>query len=359
MRAARSIFLVLTASLLAAGCTSQPAYVQMGTSQPAYVQTAPYGIDNVTYGTPRAAYGYAQPGYTQATYGQQGYTQPAYAQPVYAKPAYTQPAAQAAYAQPAYAQPAYTQPGYAQPAAQAAYAQPAYAQPAYTQPGYAQPAAQAAYAQPAYAHPAYTQAASPVYAQSAYGTPQATSGYAYAQPASPNLYAYAGATPGYGYAGSVTAAQPSYQLDSGDRLRIVVFGQDGLTNSYAVDASGHIAMPLIGPVSARGLTTDQLAHAVSDKLRDGYIREPHVAVEVEAYRPFFILGEVTQPGQYPYVANMTAETAIAIAGGFGPRASRQSVVLIRSYNGQQVRMSVPMGYPLRPGDTINVQERWF
>ena len=335
MRAARSIFLVLTASLLAAGCTSQPAYVQMGTSQPAYVQTAPYGIDNVTYGTPRAAYGYAQPGYTQATYGQQGYTQPAYAQPVYAKPAYTQPAAQAAYAQPAYAQPAYTQPGYAQPAAQAAYAQPAYA------------------------HPAYTQAASPVYAQPAYGTPQAASGYAYAQPAAPNLYAYAGTTSGYGYAGSVTAAQPSYQLDSGDRLRIVVFGQDGLTNSYAVDASGHIAMPLIGPVSARGLTTDQLAHAVSDKLRDGYIREPHVAVEVEAYRPFFILGEVTQPGQYPYVANMTAETAIAIAGGFGPRASRQSVVLIRSYNGQQVRMSVPMGYPLRPGDTINVQERWF
>jgi polysaccharide biosynthesis/export protein len=282
MRAARSIFLVLAASLLAAGCTSQPAYAQM----------APYGIDNMTYGTSRAAYGYAQPGYTQPAYPQQAYTQPAYAHPAYTQPTYTQPA-------------------------------------------------------------------SPVYAQPASSTPQAASGYAYAQPASPNLYAYAGATSGYGYPGSATVAQPSYQLDSGDRLRIVVFGQDGLTNSYAVDASGHIAMPLIGSVSARGLTTDQLAHAVADKLRDGYIREPHVAVEVEAYRPFFILGEVTQPGQYPYVANMTAETAVAIAGGFGPRASRQSVVLIRSYNGQQVRMAVPMSYPLRPGDTINVQERWF
>jgi polysaccharide export outer membrane protein len=92
-----------------------------------------------------------------------------------------------------------------------------------------------------------------------------------------------------------------YTLDSGDRLRIVVFGQEGLTNSYAVDASGHIAMPLIGSVLARGATTDELSRRIADKLRQGYIREPHVAVEIEAYRPFFILGEVTQPGQYPYV----------------------------------------------------------
>ena len=155
------------------------------------------------------------------------------------------------------------------------------------------------------------------------------------------------------------SAQSPYTLDSGDRLRIVVFGQDGLTNSYLVDASGHIAMPLIGSVMAKGETTDQLSARIAEKLRDGYIREPHVAVEVEAYRPFFILGEVTAPGQYPYIANMTAETAVAIAGGFAPRAVRQSVVLIRTYNGQQMRMTVPLGYQLRPGDTINVQERWF
>ena len=97
----------------------------------------------------------------------------------------------------------------------------------------------------------------------------------------------------------------AYTLDAGDRLRIVLFGQEGLTNSYAVDASGHIAMPLIGSVLARGATTDQLSRRIADKLRQGYIREPHVAVEIEAYRPFLILGEVTQPGQYPYVANMT------------------------------------------------------
>ncbi len=170
-------------------------------------------------------------------------------------------------------------------------------------------------------------------------------------------YGYAtGSIPGYGYGPGIRGP---YTLDSGDRLRIVVFGQDGLTNSYAVDASGHIAMPLIGSVSARGASTDELANRVADKLRDGYVREPHVAVEIEAYRPFFILGEVTAPGQYPYVANMTAETAVAIAGGFSPRAVRQSVILNRSYNGQQMRVAVPLSYPLRHGDTVNVQERWF
>ena len=150
-----------------------------------------------------------------------------------------------------------------------------------------------------------------------------------------------------------------YFLDSGDRLRIVVFGQEGLSNSYAVDASGHIAMPLIGPVLARGATTNQLSNRIAEKLRDGFIREPHVAVEIEAYRPFFILGEVTAPGQYPFVANMSVETAVAIAGGFTPRAFRKTVMLNRTLNGRQVRISVPVTFALRPGDTINVQERWF
>jgi protein involved in polysaccharide export with SLBB domain len=151
----------------------------------------------------------------------------------------------------------------------------------------------------------------------------------------------------------------AYTLDSGDRLRVVVFGQDGLSNSYLVDASGHIAMPLIGSVSARGLTTDELSSRIGERLRQGFVREPHVAVEVEAYRPFFILGEVTQPGQYPYVADMTVETAVAIAGGFGPRAYRQTVELTRVVNGRPEQMTVPTSYALRPGDTINVHERWF
>jgi polysaccharide export outer membrane protein len=150
-----------------------------------------------------------------------------------------------------------------------------------------------------------------------------------------------------------------YQLDSGDRLRIVVFGQDGLSNSYVVDAAGNITMPLIGAVSARGASTSELARSVGARLRNGFIREPHVAIEIENYRPFFILGEVTYPGQYPYVPNMTVETAVAIAGGFTPRAYRWDVKVARNQGGQAYRMSVPPTYALRPGDTITIDERWF
>jgi polysaccharide biosynthesis/export protein len=162
------------------------------------------------------------------------------------------------------------------------------------------------------------------------------------------------------YAAYPQAAAPApYLLDAGDRLRVTVFGQDGLTNSYAVDAAGSITMPLVGGLPARGLTTAQLSHALSERLKRGYIREPKVAIEVEAYRPFFIHGEVATPGQYAYLANLTVENAIAIAGGFGPRADRSKVTLSRSINGQTTRATVPLSYPLRPGDTLSIGERWF
>jgi polysaccharide export outer membrane protein len=150
-----------------------------------------------------------------------------------------------------------------------------------------------------------------------------------------------------------------YRLGSGDRLRIVVFGQEGLTNIYAVDPNGSVTMPLIGSVRARGLTANELAQSIAGRLRQGYIREPHVAVEIELYRPFFILGEVANPGQYPYVANMTIETAVAIAGGYSPRAYKYRIKLTRNIDGEIVRGLVPPAYPVRPGDTINVTERWF
>ena len=104
-------------------------------------------------------------------------------------------------------------------------------------------------------------------------------------------------------------ANEPYTLGSGDRLRIIVFGQDALSNSYSVDGSGHISMPLIGLVEAAGLTTAALERSVEARLRDGFLREPHVSVEVEAYRPFFMLGEVTTAGQYPFINGMTVENA--------------------------------------------------
>jgi polysaccharide export outer membrane protein len=158
-----------------------------------------------------------------------------------------------------------------------------------------------------------------------------------------------------------SSPNPPYLLDTGDKLRVVVFGQDGLTNSYFVDAAGQVTIPLIGAVTARGLTTQQLARSVAAKLRAGFIREPYVAIEVETYRPFFILGEVLQPGQYPYVPNMTVETAVAIAGGFTPRAYRYDVKLDRpAPNGTaRARSSVPLLTRVQPGDTIVIKERWF
>lgn len=161
------------------------------------------------------------------------------------------------------------------------------------------------------------------------------------------------------YVAPIAMIDDRYRLDAGDRLRVVVFGQEGLTNSYAVDAGGAITMPLIGAVQARGLTPAELSRSIATKLRNGFIREPSVACEVEAYRPFFILGEVAAPGQYPYVPNMTVESAVAIAGGYSPRALRNSVKMTRSNVAGSVSAVVPPTTLVSPGDTIVVGERWF
>jgi len=158
---------------------------------------------------------------------------------------------------------------------------------------------------------------------------------------------------------AVTLEDGPYTLDSGDRLRIVVFGQDALSNNYTVDAQGQVTLPLAGAVGARGLTTAQLSSAIAARLKSGYVRDPSVAVEIETYRPFFVLGEVTFPGQYPYVPNMTVENAIAIAGGFTPRASKDKVTITRKIQGVPTRTALPLRYPIRPGDTVEISERWF
>jgi polysaccharide export outer membrane protein len=170
---------------------------------------------------------------------------------------------------------------------------------------------------------------------------------------------YAPAPVAYAAAPMPVAYDAAYRLDAGDRLRVVVYGQEGLTNTYAIDAGGSITMPLIGSVPARGRTPAGLAAEISAKLRNGYIRDPSVAVEIEAYRPFFILGEVAAPGQYPYVPNMSVESAVAIAGGFSPRARRDRVTLTHTDGSGSMRVAVPLGTALSPGDTVLVGERWF
>ncbi len=159
--------------------------------------------------------------------------------------------------------------------------------------------------------------------------------------------------------GDETFSARDYRLATDDRVRLIVFGQDALSNIYTVDAGGAITVPLIGAVTVEGLTTKQAADRVSARLADGFIRDPSVTVEIDTYRPFYIMGEVIRGGQYDYVAGMTVETAVAIAGGFTPRAVRSYATLSRKTEGEADRFNVALDYVLRPGDTVIVRERWF
>lgn len=150
-----------------------------------------------------------------------------------------------------------------------------------------------------------------------------------------------------------------YLLDSGDKLRVTVFGQSDLSGEFAVDGGGNIAVPLIPPVAARGLTTNQLQASIADSLARTLLRNPNVSVQVIQFRPFFILGEVTNAGQYPFVDGMTVQSAVAIAGGFSYRARQDKVHVTRKRGEKLVEMDVDASAPVRPGDTILVGERFF
>lgn len=157
---------------------------------------------------------------------------------------------------------------------------------------------------------------------------------------------------------SQATIQP-YSLDSGDRLRITVFDQPTLTNTYTVDQAGYIAFPLVGQVAARGRTLQQLSGQVAQKLKQGYLRDPDVTIDVDRYRAIFIMGEVGQPGQYAYVPGMTVQNAIAVAGGFTSRANQSTVDVTRKINGQVLTGRVNISGPTIAGDTIYVRERLF
>lgn len=159
--------------------------------------------------------------------------------------------------------------------------------------------------------------------------------------------------------GFETAALQPYRLDSGDRLRVTVFEQAGLTNTYTVDQAGYIAFPLVGQVVARGQTLPALEGSIAAKLKQGYLRDPDVSIEIDRYRPVFVMGEVGRPGQYSYVPGMTAQNAIAIAGGFTSRGNERDVDVTRKINGQVVKGRTDVTAPILAGDTIYVRERLF
>ena len=148
-----------------------------------------------------------------------------------------------------------------------------------------------------------------------------------------------------------------YQLDSGDSVRVIVFGQADLTNTYVVDQGGQISMPLIGSVPARGQTTAAIEQTIAARLRDGFLRNPDVSVEVDRYRPVFVMGEVGAAGQYAFLPGMTVQQAIAVAGGFTPRADKFSVKVTRSYGGRVASDRLSLSDPVMPGDTLYISER--
>lgn len=153
-------------------------------------------------------------------------------------------------------------------------------------------------------------------------------------------------------------AAPAYTLDSGDRLRVVVFRHEDLSGEFEVDGTGNFAMPLIGEVDAAGLTTRQLESRIAERLRDGYLVDPQVSIEVLNYRPFFILGEVNRPGQYPYASGMSVINAVALAGGFTFRARENAISVQRGGSGAPEVVVTP-DTPILPGDIIRVPERFF
>ena len=151
----------------------------------------------------------------------------------------------------------------------------------------------------------------------------------------------------------------AYRLGAGDKIRVITFGEAALSGEFSVEGSGKIALPLAGEVQAAGLTATQLQAAVEKLLRGDYVQDPKVSVEVLTYRPYFILGEVNSPGQYPYMSGLTVLNAVATAKGFTLRANTKKVILKPDGATTEKAYRLDPATPVAPGDTIRIPERVF
>lgn len=156
-----------------------------------------------------------------------------------------------------------------------------------------------------------------------------------------------------------SAPPPDYVLGSGDQIRIIVFGEPDLSGEFLVDGAGSVSLPLIGQVEATGLSSAQLQGSIEERLRAGYVVRPRVALEVIQYRPYYILGEVTAPGEYPFSEGLTVLQAIATAGGFTYRANRRQIVVTPDSSGVSQTVALSPEQSVAPGDTIVVRTRSF
>ena len=150
-----------------------------------------------------------------------------------------------------------------------------------------------------------------------------------------------------------------YTLDAGDVIAVSVYGDETISKSYKVDEAGMVSMPLVGPLSVRGLTTSAAAAEIAAALSNGYMRNPNVAVQIDTYRPFFIQGAVKNAGQFAYVPQMTVRAAISTAGGYTDTASRSRATIYRKDGDTMQKATVDLDFPIYPGDTIVIAERWL
>jgi len=154
-------------------------------------------------------------------------------------------------------------------------------------------------------------------------------------------------------------AQTVYRLDTGDQVKMTVYGEDDLSGTYTIDGNGNVQLPLIGEVHAGGLSIIDFQAAVAAKLSKGYLVNPRVSAEVANYRPFTILGEVNKPGEYPYENGMSVLNAVALAGGYTYRADEDSVYIRRKGSANEIELPANDKTLVNPGDTVRVSERIF
>jgi polysaccharide export outer membrane protein len=152
---------------------------------------------------------------------------------------------------------------------------------------------------------------------------------------------------------------PAYRLGADDKIRVITFGEDSLSGEFLVSGAGKVSMPLVGEVQAAGLTIPEFQHEVETALKNGYLKDPHVSVEVLTYRPFYILGEVQKPGEYPYTNGLTVLNAVATANGFTYRANTKKVFIKRADSSTEEEYPLTSTMPVAPGDTIRIAERLF
>jgi len=196
--------------------------------------------------------------------------------------------------------------------------------------------------------------AGPALAQMTPALPAVSAPRAVASSAPPMTPAPAGIAAGVG-----NSVVYNYHLGSGDKVKITIFGEPDLSGTFAVSGEGKVSVPLVGDIQAAGLTAPELQTALQSAYQQGYLKDPKVNVEVLNFRPFYILGEVKLPGEYPYDNGMTVVKAVALAQGFTYRADQKHVYIKHLNSLKEDSVPLTSTQPVEPGDTIRIAERYF